>query len=46
MNCKTCVYQNYCADMGVNVDEKEGCFQYVPICESCRISYDETREDN
>ena len=43
MKCETCTYNEYCADVGV---ENERCEHYIPICESCRISYDETRKDN
>lgn len=46
MKCETCVYHDYCADVGVSVIKAEECEHYVPICESCKISYAETRKDN
>ena len=47
MKCETCTYNEYCADVGVSVIKAEECEHYVPVCESCKINYDdETKEDN
>lgn len=34
MDCNTCVYCDYCADVGA---QKENCLHYTPVCESCWI---------